>query len=172
MDTYAKRLEAAMRGKGLSAPSLAAKIGTTRQAIGQVLNEKSKTLGVVYHLAASRALGIAPDWLATGEGEADEPARYAVAVKHTPDSLQSALELVDQAIADLSPMLQSAGVDQLRAWVEKKQNPKQSAEIIAALKQAGKSLPSLDVSKIPVESKRHYPEKSMPNDLAKQHITH
>lgn len=86
METYAKRLDAAMKRKDISAPSLAAKIGTTRQAIGQVLNEKSKTLGVVYHLAAAKALGIDPDWLATGEGSKSNGS-YGIAVKTTPDSV-------------------------------------------------------------------------------------
>lgn len=83
-----------------------------------------------------------PDWRDEGEGSMQGEASNV----GQPLTLQGALELVAGAIDSLAPMLQSAGTDQLRAWLDKKQDSRQAAETIAALNQASKSLPKIPAS--------------------------
>lgn len=76
MDTYGKRLEAALKEKKLDPiwdkkerKWLAGRIGITEQAVSQVILGKTKALSAENHEYAVNALGCSGMWLATGKGE-------------------------------------------------------------------------------------------------------
>ena len=77
MDTYGKRLEAALISKNPETDNrewFAGKVGISVQAISQVIVGKTKALTSENHEKAVRALGCDGYWLATGEGEMVAPA--------------------------------------------------------------------------------------------------
>lgn len=67
METLAKRVKAARTKAGLRQEDVAAASGLKQSDISKIENGSiQKTTGIV---ALARALGVDPDWLATGEGE-------------------------------------------------------------------------------------------------------
>lgn len=67
MDTYGKRLEAALLAKAPKDRAwLASKIGISVHALSQVIIGKTKALTAENHELAIRALGCSGYWLATG----------------------------------------------------------------------------------------------------------
>jgi len=70
MDTYGKRLDAALAAKTPKDRAwLAAQLGVTVQALSQVIIGKTKALTAENHELAVQALGCSGIWLATGKGE-------------------------------------------------------------------------------------------------------
>lgn len=65
---YGRRLKSARKAAGLSHTQLAAEIGITAGAISHVENGRSKSLSAARTFQAARALGVSPEWLATGNG--------------------------------------------------------------------------------------------------------
>ena len=66
--TYGSRLEQALQNAGQSRKELAAAIGRTVQAIGDVINGKTKAFTAENNARAAAFLNVNPDWLATGDG--------------------------------------------------------------------------------------------------------
>lgn len=65
---YGERLQAAMDARGAKRKDLAAAIGVSAQAVGDVIRGKSLAFTAENNAKTARFLRINPDWLATGEG--------------------------------------------------------------------------------------------------------
>lgn len=68
-NTYAQRLDEAMRDAGVSVTALAAALGVSYQAVRKVLNGQTKSLTARNNQAAADHLGVRAAWLATGDGQ-------------------------------------------------------------------------------------------------------
>ncbi|RYH66083.1 MAG: XRE family transcriptional regulator [Alcaligenaceae bacterium] len=66
---YGDRLKLALELGGKSRKELSASMGVSVQAIGDVINGKSRALTAENNARAAAALGVNPTWLATGDGE-------------------------------------------------------------------------------------------------------
>lgn len=67
MNTLAERLKQARKAAGLSQAALAKRVGTGQSTIGSIENGRNHGSGFLVSIA--RALGISPDWLASGHGQ-------------------------------------------------------------------------------------------------------
>lgn len=68
MPDFGTRLERALELAGESQRSLAAELGISVQAVGQVVNGRTKAMTAENTAKAARFLQVSPLWLATGEG--------------------------------------------------------------------------------------------------------
>lgn len=74
MATFGERLGEAMKLRGVTATQIAHQLPqATRQAVGDVLNGKSKSFRADNALAAARVLGVSPRWLIDGLGKPSDP---------------------------------------------------------------------------------------------------
>jgi len=67
-NTYQERLNTAMTAAGMDTATLAAKLGVSYQAVRKAQDGRSKSMSASNNAAAAAALGVSPDWLATGKG--------------------------------------------------------------------------------------------------------
>jgi SOS-response transcriptional repressor LexA len=77
--TLGKRIREAREAAGLGKSELAKQVGVSPSAVTQWESDDTKTMEARNLLKAARAMGVDPDWLATGKGsrEADDLARGA-----------------------------------------------------------------------------------------------
>jgi transcriptional regulator with XRE-family HTH domain len=73
-ESFAERLEEAMRERGITAAALATAIGVSRASISLLLSKDSKSMRPEHLFAAADFLGVEPRWLAIGEGPKVAPA--------------------------------------------------------------------------------------------------
>lgn len=93
--SYGTRLATAMREAGIDRAALAKHLHMSVQAVGQVLNGKTKALDAGHHTKAFLLLRCDPLWLATGVRQARAPAAVVhtgePAAQHAYDGLPSGL---------------------------------------------------------------------------------
>jgi SOS-response transcriptional repressor LexA len=65
---YSDRLQLALSAANMSRKQLKEAVGVSVQAIGQVINRQSNGFAAANNSRVAKALGVSPDWLATGEG--------------------------------------------------------------------------------------------------------
>lgn len=99
MSNFAERMKWAMNRAGLGQSELARRVGMRQSSISHLL--KPGTQGSGKTLQIARALGVNPDWLATGNG--DRLAPEAVTKAYSRDlaeldalALEGALEAIDE----------------------------------------------------------------------------
>lgn len=68
MTDYAHRLDAAMKHSKMSVASLAEALGISYQGVRKVVRGESNAFSAENNSKAAQAMGVSPDWLATGEG--------------------------------------------------------------------------------------------------------
>ncbi len=73
--TYGDRLNDALQQSGKGRRELASSIGISVQAVGDVINGKTKALTAENNANAARFLSVNPSWLATGKGHRSPGAR-------------------------------------------------------------------------------------------------
>ena len=73
--TYGDRLNDALQQSGEGRRELASAIGISVQAVGDVINGKTKALTAENNANAARFLSVNPSWLATGKGHRSPMAR-------------------------------------------------------------------------------------------------
>lgn len=71
--TYGFRLLIAMEAKNATRKDLAAALGVSVQAVGDVVRGKSGAFTAENNAKAARYLGVNPNWLATGNGKMESP---------------------------------------------------------------------------------------------------
>ena len=96
MNTFAARLEQAMKESGHTQASLARAVQISRAAINQVISGQTKGLKPQHLIAVCRALNIRPEWLALGE----EPQRPELPHYHRLSPAQK--QLVATLVNDLA----------------------------------------------------------------------
>lgn len=115
---YGERLYAVMEAKKVDRKSLAAAIGKTVQAVGQVINGKSKALAAESHQKAVDFLGCSGAWLAEGKGEMFLPdaAQPAGHIKTDVQELTTAISKVESALGRVKATAASNMVHLEHAW--------------------------------------------------------
>lgn len=115
---YGERLYAVMEAKKVDRKSLAAAIGKTVQAVGQVINGKSKALAAESHQKAVDFLGCSGAWLAEGKGEMFLPdaAQPAGHIKTDVQELTTAIGRVESALGRVKATAASNMVHLEHAW--------------------------------------------------------
>lgn len=94
MDRYSDRLRWAMKHAGLENQSdLARRVGVKQASIWHLLQPAAQKSGLTPQIA--QALGVNPDWLATGKGE---PLRDSVAAR-PPGAFYTPLDVMDRIVA-------------------------------------------------------------------------
>lgn len=125
---FGQRLQAALVYARRDRPALArilrsptsGAMGISVQAVGQVLNGASKTLGAENTLRAARFLGVDAFWLATGEGTMVAPPSAAEpgAVYGHRGSLDEALEQIGMALAQVPKPERDAVSQAFAGWAK------------------------------------------------------
>lgn len=115
---YGERLCAVMEAKKVDRKSLAAAIGKTVQAVGQVINGKSKALAAESHQKAVDFLGCSGAWLVEGKGEMFLPdaAQPAGHIKTDVQELTTAIGRVESALGRVKATAASNMVHLEHAW--------------------------------------------------------
>lgn len=80
MDTYGKRLEAALIDTGKDRKWFAEKIGISEQALSQVILGSTKFLNAYNHEKAVEVLGCSGKWLTTGDDAARNGSEWPFAL--------------------------------------------------------------------------------------------
>ena len=65
---YQERLAKAMEQSGVTVTRLASLMGVSYQAVKQVASGKANAFNASNNVRAAKALGVNPEWLATGDG--------------------------------------------------------------------------------------------------------
>jgi transcriptional regulator with XRE-family HTH domain len=100
MDTYGQRLGFALRETKKDRKGLAAAMGISVQAIGQVIRGGTGAFTSENNSKACTYLGVNPDWLATGEGD-------FLAKKHEADHSSGSFHDLEHTLIDLGRHLAS-----------------------------------------------------------------
>lgn len=74
METFGARISAALAHAKRDRQELAAHLGVSEQAVGQVINGHTKAMSAYNAARAARFLGVSFYWLCTGQGHIVEPA--------------------------------------------------------------------------------------------------
>lgn len=74
METFGDRISAALDFSKKDRRELAAHLGVSEQAVGQVINGHTKAMSAYNAARAARFLGVSFYWLCTGQGRIVEPA--------------------------------------------------------------------------------------------------
>lgn len=98
MNTVSERLKYALLVKDVSQSELARRIGVTRGAISNLINNVSQGLSAENALKIAEVLGIDPYWLVFGRGEAPVPKNQINILPATPKD--QAKELINQVPPD------------------------------------------------------------------------
>lgn len=97
-NTYGSRLLIAMEAKNATRKDLAAALGVSVQAIGDVLRGKSSAFTAGNNAKAAQFLRVSPNWLATGEGGMDAANFFFSESNQAPDIIgrsKVSLEIVE-----------------------------------------------------------------------------
>lgn len=111
METLAERLKSALSKADLSQADLARRVGVSRGAVSLWISGSTKELSSDNLLAAARALGVTPEWLASGR-QAGSTGASAGLDAPTPVSLDGGDVVVWEHPDDLPP-------DETRVWVDR-----------------------------------------------------
>jgi transcriptional regulator with XRE-family HTH domain len=120
--SFGERLDAAIVHSKKTRAELAAKLGVSVQAIGQVVNGDSKTMSAENTVRAARALEVDAYWLATGEGSMSPP-QPPLGVMETPATYVVAEGQTEKLLIEFGALLggipaerRQAAADALAGW--------------------------------------------------------
>lgn len=112
--SYGKRLEEAIDLAQSSRQKLAASIKVSLQAIGDVINGKTKAFTAENNSRAARFLRVDTDWLATGDGDP----RPRSGTHKAPESIRDALRLEHELLNSLSGIERSQVINALTYFLQ------------------------------------------------------
>lgn len=103
------RLKALREKAGLDQPGFAAIAGTTKQAVSQIENGRTKVPGGLYLLRWAKHCDVNLEWLITGKG--DERPTVSQPARPTPENIMAAARLASAALVDPHPLDPSDPLD-------------------------------------------------------------
>lgn len=113
--TFTERLRIAFAASGVTRAQLAAVLrspngtrGVSVSSIGQLLSGTSKSMNAENAARAARFLGVNYFWLCTGEGD--------MRGNNNPTSVEQALDVLADALAELSPAEREPAAEALKGW--------------------------------------------------------
>lgn len=142
MVEYSERLKAAMARAQVKTRTLSDAIGMSYQGVKKVIDGKSNAFSAENNSRAAAALGVSPDWLATGEGSmlhtsASDPGSASLAPPAPAEiSLGQTLARLGQALERAQPQTRAAVADLLSRYAQDPAQGKSLAQAIEMLVQS------------------------------------
>jgi transcriptional regulator with XRE-family HTH domain len=136
MNTLAERLQAAFDERRHTRGELARAARVSQPSVSDWFRGETRSLKAEPLVRAAQYLGVAPLWLATGEGPMRVGSGHILAPAHTPPTLAEALEQLGIAIAAVPESLRAELADDLRQWAIYGGRDKHRAAVAETLQRA------------------------------------